>query len=68
MVGLKLKILSICVQILVELIYRTEEEPIYTANWQMLIFGAKKSGAGGMGWWVGGWAGGWMDEWMEKQI
>ena len=37
-------------------------------SFHMLIFGAKKSGAGGMGWYVGGWAGGWMDEWMEKQI
>ena len=39
---------------ILDLIYCTEED-IYTANWHMLIFCAKKSGAG----WVGGWMDGW---------
>ena len=48
--------LSITIQIL-ELIYCTKEERIYTANCHKLIFCAEKSGSG----WVGGWMGGWVD-------
>ena len=39
----------------------TEEERIYAANKHLLMFCAKKSGAGGVDGWMGGWVEGWMD-------
>ena len=38
----------------------TNKEQIYTVNCQLLLFCAKKYGAG----WMGGWMGGWVDGWM----